>query len=305
MDKTLEKGEPFLISFYLKNENTGEKISKYSSYDKATSQPVHPVLKSLNISSLQSGNYSLILEARNKENKVICKDSTFFYRVNPINKQLDIDKLASMDLEGTWVEKLDNYDTVYKYLDCLYPISSQVERLYADNQINGGDIENMKRYFLSFWSIKNPSDPKGAWLAYYKTVLQIDKKYRTSIMPGYRTSRGRVFLQYGAPFFIESSVSEPSTYPYEIWQYDQLESASTNYQVNRIFVFANYMVGSNDYELIHSDAVGEVYDPRWRVRINKRDAGAGSIDDNNINDFGRNSPGSRYDNNIILGGSGR
>jgi GWxTD domain-containing protein len=305
IDKRLEKEEPFLISFYLRNENTGDKIDKYSSYDKATAEAVTPILKSFNISKLQSGNYSLILEARNKENIVICKDSTFFYRVNPINRQLDLDKLESMDLTGTWVEKLNDYDTIYKYIDCLYPISSQVERLYADNQLNGGNIENMKRYFLSYWNIKSPNNPKEAWLTYYKSVLQIDRKYRTSIMPGYRTSRGRVFLQYGAPFFIESSISEPGTYPYEIWQYDQLESASTNYQVNRIFVFVNYMVGSNDYELAHSDAVGEVYDPKWRVRINKRDFNSGNIDDQNISPFGQNSPGSRYNNNIILGGSGR
>ena len=305
VQKELGSDEPFLISFYLRNENTGEKIDKFSSFDKALAKPVTPILKSFNISNLQSGNYSLILEARSKDNEVICKDSTFFYRINPLNKQLDLDKLSSMDLAGTWVENLNNYDTLYKYLDCLYPISNQVERLYADNQIKGGDIENMKRYFLSYWSIKKPEDPKGAWLAYYKTVLQIDKKYRTSIMPGYRTSRGRVFLQYGPPYCIESSFSEPGTYPYEIWQYDQLESASTNYQVNKIFVFVNYMVGSNDYELAHSDAVGEVYDPKWRLRINKRDFNSGNIDDQNISPFGQNSPGSKYDNNIILGGSGR
>ena len=59
-----------------------------------------------------------------------------------------------MDLTGTWVEKLDDIDTLYKYIDCLYLISNQVERLYADNQLNGVDIENMKRYFLSYWNIK-------------------------------------------------------------------------------------------------------------------------------------------------------
>ncbi len=305
IDKQLSADEPFLISFYIRNENSGDKIDKYSSYDKSSAKSVIPLLKSFNISKLQSGNYSLILEARSKENEVICKDSTFFYRVNPINKQLDLDKLESMDLAGTWVEKLDDVDTLYKYLDCLYPISNQVERLYANNQMNGGDLENMKRYFLSYWSIKSPSNPKEAWLEYYKTVLQIDRKYRTPIMPGYKTSRGRVFLQYGPPFLIESSVYEPSTYPYEIWQYDQLESASTNYQVNRIFIFVNYMVGGNDYELAHSDAIGEIYDSKWRLRINKRDNNSGNIDDQNINPFGRNSPGSKYDNNIILGGSGR
>lgn len=303
VNKELETNEPFLISFYLRNENTGKKIDKYSSYQKEEAKAVTPILKSFNISNLQSGNYSLILEARTKENELICKDSTFFYRINPVNQQLDLDKLASMDLSGTWVEKLDNIDTLYKYLDCLYPISSQVERQYADNQINGGDLENMKRYFLSYWSIKNPENPKAGWLKYYKTVLQVDRKYKTPIMPGYRTSRGRVYLQYGSPFFIETSLAEPATYPYEIWQYDQIESASTNYQVNKIFVFVNYMVGSNDFELVHSDAVGEVYDPKWRLRINKRDFNSGNIDDQDISPFGQNSPGSRYNNNIILGGS--
>jgi len=135
----------------------------------------------------------------------------------------------------------------------------------------------MKRYLLNFWIKRSPENPQGEWERYYKTVKQVDKKYRTPIMPGYKTSRGRVFLQYGPPYLIETSMSERDVrYPYEIWQYDQLESASTTYQVNRVFVFVNYMLGSNDFELTHSDAVGEVYDPSWKLKVQDPELNSGN-----------------------------
>jgi GWxTD domain-containing protein len=301
VNKELDAEEPFLVSYYMRNENEGEKINKYSGYEKQSSKSVIPMLKSFNIEKLESGNYSFILEARDKENNIIAKDSTFFYRFNPTNLSFDMDDLSTVDITGTWVEKLNNFDTLYRYLDCLYPISTQVERRFTENQLRGGDIENMKRYFLAFWKNKNPSKPKDAWEDYYNVVQKIDKKYRTSIMPGYKTSRGRVYLQYGEPYLVESSVAEPRTYPYEIWQYQVLESPSTNYQVNKIFVFINYMVGSNDFELAHSDAVGEIYDPRWKLRLQKRDYAPTSVDQDNSS-WGVDRSGSKYDNNIILGG---
>ncbi len=299
----MKDDEPFIIQYYIKDENNGKAISKYSGFKKKTASSVVPILTSFNIDKLNSGNYSLIIKAVNSKNEIIAKDSTFFYRFNFEDEAKKFEDLSSIELNDTWVEKINNKDTLYRYIDCLYPIASTIERVYADRQLESGDVETMKRFFLSFWQNKVPEKPREAWLDYYKTVVQIDKKYRTPVVPGYRTGRGRVFLQYGPPYLIESSIVEPRTYPYEIWQYDQAISASTTYQVNKIFVFVNYLLGGNDFELAHSDVIGEIYDPSWKLRIQKRDYNSGNIDDQNSS-WGVDRAGSRYDNNIILGGAG-
>ena len=90
-----------------------------------------------------------------------------------------------------------------------------------------------------------------------------DYHYSTPIDHGFETDRGRVFLQYGPPNNIEGNTREPGAYPYEIWHYYKL----TNNQSNVKFVFYNPDLITNDYQLIHSDARGEIYDARWKFKI--------------------------------------
>ena len=47
--------------------------------------------------------------------------------------------------------------------------------------------------------------------------------------------------------------------PYQIWNYNKIDE-----QTNLIFIFAETSVGTNDYELIHSNLRGEIYNPNWK-----------------------------------------
>jgi len=42
-------------------------------------------------------------------------------------------------------------------------------------------------------------------------------------------------------------------------------------QSNRKFVFYNPNFAANDYELLHSDAVGEISDYKWKIKLMARD----------------------------------
>ena len=77
-----------------------------------------------------------------------------------------------------------------------------------------------------------------------------------------------MFLKYGAPDRIVQSYSEPGAYPYEIWHYYTLGS-----QRNKKFVFMTLDIVTNDFKLIHSDAVGELNNFRWTTEIYKRTYG--------------------------------
>jgi len=82
---------------------------------------------------------------------------------------------------------------------------------------------------------------------------------------GYLTDRGRVYLEYGPPNSISESSSSQLAYPYQIWHYYQL----TKSQQNKKFVFFNRTGALNEYELIHSNALGEPQNPKWREIISK------------------------------------
>ncbi|MFH0883969.1 MAG: GWxTD domain-containing protein [bacterium] len=77
--------------------------------------------------------------------------------------------------------------------------------------------------------------------------------------PGWKRDRGRVYLKYGPPDYIEDHGIEPAkAHAYQIWEYPHLEGGV-------IFVF----VDRNDvslYSLVHSTKHDELYAPGWRER---------------------------------------
>ncbi len=113
---------------------------------------------------------------------------------------------------------------------------------------------------------KNPAMPYQFWSAYRENVIYTLKNFSAPSIPGYRTDRGYVLLKYGKPDVIDRSPVEPSTYPYEIWQYYSLQDGQRNVK----FVFFTEDEATNNYTLIHSTARGEVYNPRWQLMINRR-----------------------------------
>ena len=104
-------------------------------------------------------------------------------------------------------------------------------------------------------------------------VKKVNAAYKVVNQKGYQSDRGRVYLQYGPPNAVAESYHEPNAYPYEIWHYYELKG-----QRNKKFVFYCRELATNDFELIHSDAVGELSDYQWQFVIHERGDAPYSID---------------------------
>ena len=104
-----------------------------------------------------------------------------------------------------------------------------------------------------------PHDPMGEWKKYVRQVWYVNAEYTTPVMPGYRTDRGRVWLQYGKPNTIVVRHNETEVFPYEIWHY---------YKIGRFndkrFLFYSRAVSNYDFDLLHSDMLGETKNEDWR-----------------------------------------
>jgi hypothetical protein len=86
-------------------------------------------------------------------------------------------------------------------------------------------------------------------------------------------------LQYGRPSQIVGNDRDPSAIPYSIWQYDQIGN-----QRNRRFIFYNRNLADNEYELLHSDAIGELSEPQWKRVLTATNSG--NYDNNELrNDY--------------------
>ena len=269
----LGEGEKFVANYFLTNEE-GFALPDYSGFKKFTAAEVNVLMAELNINTLLSGNYFLKIEVRDKENSLLDSKKIIFYRNNP-RKLIELENVALVSLEGSFALNYRSIDSLAEHINCLAPISNEREKTYANNLLRTRDLKMMQQYFLSFWQNRNRANPQEPWDKYYVEVRKVQKEFSTSIRKGYNTDRGRVYLQYGPPDNRTVSLREPSAYPYEIWQYYKLKKQS-----NRRFVFYNPDLVTNDYTLIHSDALGEIMNDQWQMLITKRDGQTNDIDQN-------------------------
>lgn len=262
--KVLGENEKYLLNTYLKTFESNTLINSYYFTKRMNVKDTEVVINTMDISNLPSGNYYLVLEARDRNNEIIGYNQFFFQRNNS-NYQIDNTALASINPEDVFSGNIDNIDTIREYIRTLEPISSQIEGEYAKSLIETDDIQTMQQYFYSFWASRNPLSPQIEWENYYAQVKRVNASFTSQRIKGYKTDRGRVFLKYGAPDRIVQNHFEPGAYPYEIWHYYTLAN-----QRNKKFVFMTRDIVTNDFQLIHSDAVGEINNSRWTNEIYSR-----------------------------------
>lgn len=262
--KVLGENEKYLLNTYIKTFESNTAVSNYFFSKRMNVKDTEVIINTMDISDLPSGNYFLALEARNRNNEIIGYNQFFFQRSNT-NYQIDNSLLASIDPTKVFSGNIDNIDTIREYIRTLSPISSQVENEYALGLIKTDDIQTMQQYFYSFWASRNTLSPQIEWEKYYAQVKRVNASFNALRMKGYQTDRGRVFLKYGAPDRIVQNYNEAGAYPYEIWHYYTLAN-----QRNKKFVFMTRDIATNDFQLIHSDAVGELNNNRWTTEIYSR-----------------------------------
>lgn len=278
-DTLMKADDKFLLNYYIESYETKKTITNYFKFKKESPKKVIVVLNEFDITDLPSGNYNLVIEVKDKNNEQVAFNKIFFQRNNPA-AVFDLQDIAALDVSNTFANKITSIDTLKDYIKSTYPVSTQIEKLFAESNLKKADLKTLQQFFYSFWISRDAKDPAKAWASYYLEVLKVNNSYSTSIKKGYETDRGRVYLEYGPPNNITQTISDPSAYPYEIWQYYTL-----NTQKNRKFVFYQPDLVTNDYELIHSDAIGEVNNPSWQMMLVKRNTTTNNPDMIKDNDY--------------------
>ena len=267
-DQLYDEGK-YLVNYYIETVESSNQMKDYSFSKRFDVGQVNILLNTIDIKDLPSGNYYLVVEMRDRSNALICSNSCFFQRSNP-NVGFDMGDLAGVNVANTFVSQITEIDTLRKYIRYLDPICTEMERDYSSNLVRTDDMTTMQQFLFNFWSTRSPMNPKQGFDDYLAAVRRVNMSFKTSSYPGYRTDRGYVFLKYGQPDKIMESPNEPGAYPYEIWHYYTVAN-----QRNKRFVFMSKDSAANDYQLIHSDVVGEINNPRWQLEIYSRIYGQG------------------------------
>jgi GWxTD domain-containing protein len=289
-DTVLGRDKGFVYSYYIERKEDMFKPEGMSGFKKQITAKVNPLLAQLDISKLESGNYYLVVELRDAASKLQLERKWFFQRESSYKNPLSNSTSRSVyEFFGNY----SNTDTLKMFVECLWPISTTVEREWQINVSVQKNPELMKKYIVDYWQKKagDSLDPLQLWLSYYTKVLEVNKMFKCGKQKGYYTDRGRVYLQYGKPDQRAQRPSEPDAYPYEIWQYYRIEDKSNGqFYSNKKFVFANKMIADDCFQLIHSDVRGELNNPKWQYEIQKSD-------NRDRNNFDKTKPNSSYGNN--------
>ena len=146
-DKSLGEKEPFVMFTTFRDKN-GRLLQDFGSYKRDSARSTIRILNQIDISKLPSGNYFLVVEIRNKENKLISYTTKEIQRANIYieeePEEATDELLASNFSHAINIKKL-NY-----YLDFLKPISTEVEQTTISSLLNSGDSTKKETTFLIF-----------------------------------------------------------------------------------------------------------------------------------------------------------
>ncbi len=252
-DKNIGSDEPFLVSVFLEEEESGTKLVNLGRNVREKGSPVVVVFEQFDISAMPSGNYNLNVEVRDRDNNVLYTKKRFMQRSNP---RYAI-PVAGVGTEISILPPTITLDSLREAVRCLSPRANNSELMFIRHQAPTADRQSLERFFSSFWLDRNETNPAYEWNEYNKLVQFANKKFGIAYT-GYDSGRGYYFCRYGQPDHVTGNIFSSSVYTYEIWHYYEIED-----QRDAKFVFYSHDYASNTFELLHSNLVGEVNNPQW------------------------------------------
>ncbi|MDD4848910.1 MAG: hypothetical protein PHR53_09150, partial [Bacteroidales bacterium] len=84
----VESGSPFLVQYYIRGFESQQQLPDFSGFKRMKSSAVNVMINNIDITSLASGNYELVVELKDRNNQLLAKNIIFFQRSNP-NIQYD------------------------------------------------------------------------------------------------------------------------------------------------------------------------------------------------------------------------
>jgi GWxTD domain-containing protein len=246
------KGDSYKLNYDVYNVN-GNKIKSISKPKKKLHESSVDVAQ-LNCSDIPSSTYVLrcsIIDDADSTAKIYSFKK--FYMYNPHiaqDKTLTGNSLIANEYGLMNEDDLEREFMIAKYLANKDEISNYSKLTSLD----------AKRNFMSnFWKNRdddpntnqNPAKDK-----FLRGVAHSNSQFRTGQKEGWKTDRGRVWIQYGQPDEIERHPNEGESKPYEIWYYNNLEGGV-------IFVFVDKST-MGDYILVHSTYRNELSDDTWQ-----------------------------------------
>ncbi len=261
-DKTI--GEDFMVSYSIERvKGNGDTETVKIGHKRRKPNPICVLLLQMDIATLPSGNYNLVLEVRDRSKALLSKKSIFFQRSNPYLNASGETMAEGVASHEEFVSRLSNEELRYS-IKAIAPLVDLQDGELVNLLIKDNDPKAMRLYLFSFWATQNPTNPKKAYDDFMKVAHYADETFNSGFGYGFESDRGYIFIKYGAPDDIVTEENEPSAPPYQIWIYNDFPYTK---QTNVKFLFYDPSLSVGGYVLLHSTARGEINNPRWEVEL--------------------------------------
>lgn len=216
----------------------------------------------VNVGSLPSGTYTLEVALADGKGAVLGKNENMFFIFNPDIKaatnmaDLNMDELYSISEFADFDEKkLKNELELIEY---LATDKDRTTLKLVDQP------EEQKKWLFRFWKKYDPNfmTPVNEFrVEYMKRVDYSNRNFSGFRVKGWKSDRGRIYILYGEPTYVENYPNESGMRPHLIWKFDQLQNG-----VEFVFVDFNQ---NKEYRLVHSDLMGEIQNENWMEQATK------------------------------------
>jgi GWxTD domain-containing protein len=200
---------------------------------------------------LESGLYLLQVELCTNDGEVL---ASWYRRLTLISTREPLVDASETEYDtqyGFTEKKLD------ELLEGMTYLATPTEKSFLKTLSNYTD---KKRFFVAFWKKRANKLGFPTFKEFLYRFEYAQQHFKSTLRPGYKTDRGRVFIQYGPPNDMQFWLNEPDKYPYIIWTYNQIGS-----QNNVFFVFYDPDLITGEFPLLHSNKIGELQNRNWRA----------------------------------------
>ncbi|MEM1321807.1 MAG: GWxTD domain-containing protein [Bacteroidota bacterium] len=255
----LTLSKDMLIRYAIEKVENGKSETVMLGHKKRQPKSINILLIQMDISKLESGNYKLLVEVRNRDQVLLNSKEVAFQRSNPY---LQLSKIAESPVEQ-FVNNLDLKELRYslKSIAMIVPMNDTelINMLLANN-----DMDAQRRYLFNFWAQMDPNAPEEAYNKYMNVARAVDKTYYSGFGYGFETDRGWMFMRYGKPDDIVTVENETAAPPYEIWVYNDMPKTAQGLVK---ILFYNPSLAKGNYQLLHCTINGELQNPNWEEEL--------------------------------------
>jgi GWxTD domain-containing protein len=158
-------------------------------------------IRNVSLEEIPPGDYSLEIELKGRRNK----------KIDSRKKDFSVVWNHRATLEGDYKTALEQISYIARpdEIEVLKKLTTLEERLKA--------IE-------AFWKERDPTlgTAQNEFRdEFYRRIIIANRNFRFMRRPGWRTDRGRIYIQYGEPDQVDDYPYLPNRWPLQIWHYHE------------------------------------------------------------------------------------